>query len=266
MAKPYYAPGSLSAAWYDLITETDASLRGDADIYAGLAPAGGRMLELGAGTGRLTAALAARGFAVTGVDIAPTMLEQAKARVGALPPDVQARITLTRGDMTALDLKQAFDLVFVPFFTLAHVPAGAAWKNTFKVAARHMADGAFCAVHLPRLDIMRRLGPASPDLPVMDLPTPDGRRLLLFVRERSFREGVNRLDQVLEYALTDTAGRIVQRSPERLTYYMNDPVPLAESAGLVLDCEPIALGEVGDVWVFRKAHTSPPSGARVGED
>ena len=83
--------------------------------------------------------------------------------------------------------------------------------------------------------------------------TPDGRRLLLFVRERTFREGINRLDQVLEYALTDAGGRIVQRSPERLTYYLADPEPLAAAAGLVLDRPPIDLGGVGDIFVFRKA-------------
>jgi hypothetical protein len=44
----------------------------------------------------------------------------------------------------------------------------------------------------------------------------------------------------------------VQRSPERLTFYMSDPVPLAAAAGLVLDREPINLGDVGDVWVFRR--------------
>lgn len=250
MAKPYYAPGSLSAAYYDLITDTDARLRGDEDLYAGLAPAGGRVLELGAGTGRLTAGLAARGFTITGVDISPVMLEQAKARVAALPDDVRGRIELLRGDMTALDLKRAFDLVIVPFFTLAHVPAGTAWRNTFKVVSKHMAEGALAAVHLPRMELMRRPPPANPDLPVMDLPTPDGRRLRLYVRERSFREGVNRLDQVLEYALTDAQGRVVQTSPERLTYYMTDPVPLAAPAGLVPDRAPIDLGGVGDVWVF----------------
>ncbi|WP_296595190.1 bifunctional 2-polyprenyl-6-hydroxyphenol methylase/3-demethylubiquinol 3-O-methyltransferase UbiG [Phenylobacterium sp.] len=252
-AKPYYAPGGLSVAYYDLITGADGRLRGDEDVYAGLAPAGGAILELGAGTGRLTSALAVRGFDVTGVDISPAMLAQAKARIADLAPDVRARIELRRGDMTALDLKRAFDLVICPFFTLAHVPAGAAWKNTFAVASRHLAPGALAAFHLPRLEIMRRPGPANPDLPVLDLATPDGRRLLLFVRERTFREGINRLDQVLEYAVADGGGRIVQRSPERLTYYVADPEPLAATAGLVLDRPPIDLGGVGDIFVFRRA-------------
>jgi len=252
-AKLYYAPGSLSAAFYDRITAADERLRGDEDIYAGLAPAGGRILELGAGSGRLAAGLAARGFDVCGVEIAPTMLALAEARLAALEPEVRARIDLVRGDMTALDLKRTFDAVICPYFTLAHVPGGAAWANTFAVAARHLGSGGLAAFHLPRLEIMRLPGPANPDLPVMDLALPDGGRLYLFQRERSFREGINRLGQVLEYAVADRAGRIVQRSPERLTYWRADPEPPAAGAGLVLDRPPIELGGVGDIFVFRKA-------------
>jgi SAM-dependent methyltransferase len=251
--RAYYAEGSLSAAFYDLVTEADLRLRGDEDIYAGLARPGGAILELGAGSGRLTAGLAARGFEITGVDIAPAMLAQAEARIATLPPEVRARITLRRGDMTALDLKGVFDLVICPFFTLAHVPTGAAWKNTFGVAARNLTVGGLAAFHLPRLELMRRAAPANADAPVMDEPLPDGRRLLMFVRERGFREGVNRLDQVVEYAVAEPGGRIARRSPERLTYYMTDPTPLAASAGLTPDRPPIDLGGVGDIYVFRKA-------------
>lgn len=253
MAKPYYAPGSLSAAYYDLITDADVRLRGDEDIYAGLVPTGGSVLELGAGTGRLTAGLAARGLRVVGVDISPAMLAQAQARVAGLPDEVRGRIELVRGDMTALSLGRAFDLVMAPFFTLAHVPAGAAWRNTFAVAAKHLPPGGLCAVHLPRLELMQKAPPAQAKLPVMDEPLPDGRRLLMFVTERSFRPGINRLEQVIEYALAEPGGRIVQRSPERLTYYMTDPTPFAEGAGLAADRAPINLGDVGDIWVFRKA-------------
>jgi len=251
-ARPYYAPGSLSAAYYDVITGADVRLRGDEAIYVGLVPPGGSVLELGAGSGRLTLDLAARGLEVFGVDIAPAMLAQAEARIATQPADIRARITLRRGDMTALDLKRTFDLVMCPFFTLAHVPAGAAWKNTFATALRHLAPRGLAAFHLPRLEIMRLPGPANPDLPVMDQPLPDGRRLLLFVRERTFKAGINRLDQVLEYALADRSGRIVERSPERLTYYATDPEPLAAAAGLVPDRPPIELGGVGDIHVFRK--------------
>jgi SAM-dependent methyltransferase len=251
-AKPYYAPGSLSAVFYDRITGADVKLLGDEDIYAGLAPDAGALLELGAGTGRLTIGLAARGFRVCGVDISPVMLSQAEARVTGLPPDLRERIELRRGDMTSLDLKRTFDLVICPFFTLAHVPTGAAWRNTFAVAARHLPSGGLAAFHLPKLELMRGLEPPDPRRPVLDQHLGDGRALLLFVLERSFKEGANRLEQVLEYVLADETGRIAHRSAERLTYYMTDPVPLAATAGLVPDRPPIDLGGVGDIFVFRK--------------
>ena len=58
--RPYYAERGLSAAFYDTVTAADARLAGDLDIYADLAAAGGSILELGSGTGRLAIALAQR--------------------------------------------------------------------------------------------------------------------------------------------------------------------------------------------------------------
>ncbi|MGA0606476.1 class I SAM-dependent methyltransferase [Phenylobacterium sp. VNQ135] len=251
--RPYYADGGLSAAFYDEITAADASLAGDVDVYAELAAEGGSVLELGAGSGRVTQALAERGVSVTGVDLSAAMLARAEARRKGLPPEVANRIELRRGDMTALDLKRTFDAVVCPFFTLAHVPAGAAWKNTFATAARHLAPGGLAAFHLPRLEIMRNLPPANPQAPVFDRTLADGRRLVLFVAERTFRDPPAKLDQVLEYVVVDTAGRAVQRSPERLTYWMTEPEPLAAAAGLTLDRPPRELGGAGDIWIFRKA-------------
>ncbi len=74
----------------------------------------------------------------------------------------------------------------------------------------------------------------------------------LHVLERTFREGLNRLEQVLEYSRLDPQGRVVQRSPERLTYYMRDPTPFAVAAGFVADRPATPLGGDGDIWVFRK--------------
>jgi SAM-dependent methyltransferase len=251
-ARPYYADKALSAVFYDVVTAVDARLVGDVEIYAGLAPPGSSVLELGAGTGRVAFALAERGFTVTGIELAPSMLAQGAAKRAALPAEVADRVELRRGDMTALDLKRTFDLVACTFFTLAHVPAGAAWKNTFATAARHLQPGGLAAFHLPLMEIMRMPGPANPELPVMDQPLAGGGRLQLYVRERSFREGAGRLDQVLEYVELDARGAILRRSPERLTYYLTDPEPLAGTAGLVRGRDPIPLGGVGEIWVFRK--------------
>lgn len=250
--RPYYAERGLSAAFYDTVTAADARLEGDLAIYADLAPVGGAILELGAGTGRLAFALAERGFSVTGIEIAPAMLAQASAKRAEFDLQVARRVELKRGDMTSLDLKRTFDLVICPYFTLAHVPRGMAWKNTFATAARHLRQGGLAAFHLPLLEVMRLPGPSEPDLPVLDQPAPSGGRLRLFVRERSFREDVGRLDQVIEYVELDARGEVLRRSLERLTYYYTDPAPLAAAEGLAPDRDPIPLGEVGEIHIFRK--------------
>ena len=251
-AKPYYADSALSALYYDVVTAADPRIRGDKDVYVGLTRAGAAILELGAGTGRLTCDLAVRGFSVTGVDIAAAMLSQAQVRVSRLDPDVAFRVTLRQGDLTSLDLRRLFDLVICPYHTLAHIPAGAAWKNAFLTAARHLAPGGLFAVHLPRLEVMRHLAPIDPTAMVMDQPLEGGRRLRLYVRERTFREGLNRLEQVLDYTVVDAAGVELQRSSERLVYYMRDPQPFAAMAGFTLDRSPVEIGGDGDIWVFRK--------------
>jgi SAM-dependent methyltransferase len=250
--RPYYADQSLSAVFYDVVTAADGDLAGDVEMYARLAPSGGSVLELGAGAGRVAFGLAERGLEVTGVDRSPAMLAQARARLAAAPADVAARLEFRLGDMTALELQREFDLVIAAYFTLAHVPTGAAWRNVFTVMARQLKPGGRAAVHLPRVELMTQPAPDR-GVVVLERRLPGGGRLQLHVLERSFREQIGRFDQVIEYVERDAAGAVVRRSPERLTYYVTDPVPAAATAGLTPVGPPERLGHAGEVWVFAKA-------------
>jgi SAM-dependent methyltransferase len=252
-ARPYYADRGLSAVYYDLITAHDPTLEGDVAFYAGLAPPGGEVLELGAGTGRVAFGLAERGLRVTGVELAPAMLAQATAKQAELDPQVAERVTLRLGDMTQLRLDALFDVVICAFFGLACLPAGAAWKNAFAVMARHLKPDGRVAVHLPSPGAMAEPAPAEPDRAVFRAPLGEGGRALqLFVRERSFRPRIGRFDQVLDYVVTDPRGAVERRSFERQTYYAADPAPFAAAAGLVPDREPVPLADVGEIHVFRR--------------
>lgn len=250
--RPYYADKGLSAVFYDLMTALDPTLIGDIDVYADLLAPESSVLELGAGTGRVALALAERGHRVVGLDLAPSMLAQAEAKLKRAEPEVAQRVRFVRGDMTALSLPGPFDAVVCPFFGLAHLPAGAAWKNVFAGVAKRLPPGGLAAFHLPLAERMAEAPPPS-DRPVLNVPVGGGRHLQVFVASRSFRPGPNRFDQVIDYVVVAPDGGEEHRSRERLTYYAADPLPFAEAAGLNLEGAPCPLGGAGEIFVFRKA-------------
>ncbi|MGH2588619.1 MAG: class I SAM-dependent methyltransferase [Dehalococcoidia bacterium] len=94
-------------------------LPGDTEHYAALA-LDARVLELGAGTGRVTAALADVARRVIAVDNAPAMLAIAAERLRG-----RVTVDLVLADIRALAMEGAFDLVVLAYRTLQHVPAEA---------------------------------------------------------------------------------------------------------------------------------------------
>jgi SAM-dependent methyltransferase len=72
-------------------------------------PAGTRILDLGCGVGRWSRLLAARGATVTGVDISPTMIDEARRR--ARREGVADRCRFHVSDIANLGVEGEFDLV-----------------------------------------------------------------------------------------------------------------------------------------------------------
>ncbi len=104
---PKSIPFDRAADSYD---ETRGFLPGVADLVADAAaqalPASARIVDIGVGTGRLAKPLLARGFAVTGVDLAPKMMRRL---LDTLPAGA-ARPPLVVGDAADLPLASgAFD-------------------------------------------------------------------------------------------------------------------------------------------------------------
>ena len=81
----------------------------------------GGVLELGVGTGRVATAIARAGVSVTGVDSMAPMLERAQQHVDRLPAAARARVTLRRGDLRSVRLREAFALVIAPFNVFMHL-------------------------------------------------------------------------------------------------------------------------------------------------
>lgn len=248
---PYYSGRGASAQHYDLLAAADRNIAGDLDAYAGLAQGPARILELGAGTGRVAIDLARRGHSVVGLDISAPMLAQAEAKHAALDPDTAARLRFVRGDMAALAVGEQFDLVLATYYALAHLPAGTAWRNTFKGVADHLRPGGLAAFHMP-LSAKMGAAPPPPTQAVRREAIEGGRELVLFVAGRTFNPKLGRMDLLLDFVTLDPAGKPQVRSREKLTYYIADLTPYAQAVGLAPHGEPIALGDTGVIHLFRK--------------
>ncbi len=119
--------------WYGDLTDVAATVA----TLATLAD-GGRVLELGVGTGRVAIPLAAAGLEVHGVDTSTAMLQRLAAKPGG---DV---VHVTVGDMAA-DLPDGpFTLVFIAYNTFWNLLTEERQRSCFtKVAKRLTAGGAF---------------------------------------------------------------------------------------------------------------------------
>lgn len=93
----------------------------DLDTYYQLARAtGGPVLDVGAGTGRVSLYLSQRGVDVTGIDESAVMLERARTKVG-MPRKMRGRLELVQADVRRLDLgDRRYPLAIVALNTFAH--------------------------------------------------------------------------------------------------------------------------------------------------
>lgn len=81
-----------------------------------MAGAGGPVLEVGCGTGRLLVEARRRGIDAWGIDVSPSMVECCRAK---LAPEDRSRVALA--DATRLEHDRRFALVCAPFRVLSHL-------------------------------------------------------------------------------------------------------------------------------------------------
>jgi len=128
-----------TAPFYDL-DDRDVT-RDDIPFYIEqAAQAGGDILELACGTGRITLPLARAGHKVWGLDLSREMLGEFERKLSGEPPEVRERIDLVHGDMCDFDLGRRFSLIFVPFRSFQALTLYEQHKACLDSVRRHLAD------------------------------------------------------------------------------------------------------------------------------
>lgn len=97
----------------------------------------GPVLDVGAGTGRVTLDLARAGHRVTALDVEPQLLGALRDRAGELP------VTTVVADARDFDLGERFGLVIVPMQTVQLLDDRAGF---LAAARRHLAPGGLLAI------------------------------------------------------------------------------------------------------------------------
>ncbi len=82
---------------------------------------GAPVLELCAGTGRITIPLARAGYEVVALDLSSEMLRLLKRKLRAEPVEVRRRVQIIHGDMTDFALDRSMCVAFVPFSSFFHM-------------------------------------------------------------------------------------------------------------------------------------------------
>jgi ubiquinone/menaquinone biosynthesis C-methylase UbiE len=99
----------------------------------------GRVLEIGAGSGRITAALATLTREVVALDISPDMLRLARKRLST-----HENVRLLQADMRSLALGETFDLIVAADDPFSHLTSQADRLAALRAITRHLsADGRF---------------------------------------------------------------------------------------------------------------------------
>jgi SAM-dependent methyltransferase len=123
------------------------------DVLAGLA-GDGAALEFAVGTGRVALPLAARGAAVSGIELSTAMAERLRAK------DVAQRIKVTIGDMATTRVAGSFQLVYLVFNTIGNLTTQDQQVACFANAAAHLEPGGYFLIEVGVPDL-RRLPPGE---------------------------------------------------------------------------------------------------------
>ncbi|SCL73268.1 class I SAM-dependent methyltransferase [Micromonospora peucetia] len=115
-----------------------ADLAGEARLLDAIVPPGSRILDAGCGTGRVGAALAARGHTVVGVDADPALVEAARADH---PGPRWLVADLAELDLAADGEPEPFDAAVVAGNVLAFVAPGTEPEVLRRIAAHLRPDG-----------------------------------------------------------------------------------------------------------------------------
>ena len=205
--------------WSAEVYDYEVHGRGDLLLWQSLAEsAGGPVLELACGTGRLVLPLARAGVSVTGLDSSPFMLAVAKRELAQEGAEVRDRCQLVEGSMVDFSLEEQFGLIYIPARSFQILLTREEQRSCLERCAQHLRPDGRLAIDVfnPRLDLLTN--PAGHEEGPDDFQGPDG----VTIAHRAHSE-YDRTDQTVSslrrYEYDSEHGHVVREYSFRLRYF-----------------------------------------------
>jgi SAM-dependent methyltransferase len=138
---PAHTDGAEVEAYYRTIAQfydAEQASRDDLELWRSVGEQwrGARILELGAGSGRVTVVLAPLAHSLVGIDLSPELLRLAQARLDGWP-----HAHLLQADMRAPPVRRPFDLIVAANDPLSHLVDPTDRDRVLSTVARLLAPG-----------------------------------------------------------------------------------------------------------------------------
>ena len=130
----------------ELYALTHRGNAGDVAFYGEICKGARRVLELGAGSGRILSALASARRQIVGLELDRELLALAKRGVRALPAAKRKSVQLVHGDMRSFELEPRFDRVLLPYNALYCLLSKRDALACFRAARRALEPGGTLAL------------------------------------------------------------------------------------------------------------------------
>ncbi|MFX0115422.1 MAG: class I SAM-dependent methyltransferase [Candidatus Hodarchaeota archaeon] len=127
----------------------------------------GPILDLAAGTGRVSFALAKAGFSVWSLEKSPAMLTLATKKLNKMSSEVVERVRLIKGDMSAFALDQKFPLIIIPQ-SFGHCVTTDQQLACLLCIRQHLTKRGICALDIYQGSSFERKSTWEDELRVLD--------------------------------------------------------------------------------------------------
>jgi SAM-dependent methyltransferase len=188
------------------------------------------VLELGCGTGRLLIPLAEDGTAITGIDLAPVMLDLARTKASSR----SLEISVATADMRSFDLGKKFKLILLPANAMMHLVSREEIEGCLGSVLRHLVDGGRFVVEVYNPSLTLLTAAPGTRSPVADYVDPSSGARVVVTSEVNY-DPATQVNHVTYHYLHGVSGPETTLHFEMRQFFPQELDALLAHAGFIIE-------------------------------